>query len=206
MKKLLISMLVLSSLVTMVGCNDKKINDTNSKPVENEQIENNNENKERSNKEMYEIYEELLPKVKSYYESLGVDIEEEKSQKCKDYNGNTYISYRDYDNKNVDEFSVVSYGLSFDPKGELSFLGGSMYMNIDESFYKDGNFKFEETQFYELSKLFGMEYLDYTSVNEKVNDYFNGNGSDLIYRNKGQFSERINLGQSQFAYIININP
>ena len=206
MKKLLISMLVLSSLVTMVGCNDKKINDTNSKPVENEQIENNNENKERSNKEMYEIYEELLPKVKSYYESLGVDIEEEKSQNCKDYNGNTYISYRDYDNKNVDEFSVVDYGLSFDQEGKIRFILGSMYMNIDAEDYKDGNFKFEETPFYELSKIFGASNLDYTSINEKVNDYFKGNGSDLIQREDGQYSERINLGQSQFSYIININP
>lgn len=205
MKKLLISILVLSSLVTMVGCSDKSTatNDSDKSTATNEQVES---SKKRSNEEMYKIYEELLPKVKSYYESLGVQLEEEKSDKAKDYDGNTYISYRDYDNKNVDEFSVVSYGLSFDPKGELSFLGGSMYMNIDESFYKDGNFKFEETPFYELSKLFGMEDLDYTSVNEKVNDYFNGNGSDLIYRNKGQFSERINLGQSQFAYIININP
>lgn len=204
MKKVLISMLVLSSLVTMVGCGNKSTatDDSDKSTATNEQVEN----RKRSNEEMYKVYEELLPKVKSYYESLGVSIEEEKSQKCKDYDGNTYISYRDYDNKNVDEFSVVDYGLSFDQEGEIRFILGSMYMNIDESFYKDGNFKFEETPFYELSKLFGMEDLDYTSVNEKVNDYFKGNGSDLIHRNKGQFSERINLGQSQFAYIININP
>lgn len=206
MKKLLISILVLSSLVMMVGCNDKKIDDTNSKPVENEQIENNNENKERSNKEMYEIYEELLPKVKAYYESLGVDIEEEKSQKCKDYDGNTYMSYRDYDNNNLGEFSVLDYGLAFDKDGTVDFLAGSMYMNIDAEEYKDGNFKFEETPFYELSKIFGADELDYTSINEKVNDYYKGNGSDLIQREDGQYSERINLGQSEFVYIININP
>ena len=79
-------------------------------------------------------------------------------------------------------------------------------MNIDAEDYKDGNFKFEETPFYELSKIFGASNLDYTSINEKVNDYFKGNGSDLIQREDGQYSERINLGQSQFSYIININP
>ena len=204
MKKVLISMLVLSSLVTMVGCGNKSTatTDSDKSTTTNEQVEN----RKRSNEEMYKVYEELLPKVKSYYESLGFDLEENKSQKCKDYDGATGVSYTNYDNKNLGEFSVLDYGLAFDKDGTVNFLAGSMYMNIDESFYKDGNFKFEETPFYELSKLFGMEDLDYTSVNEKVNDYFKGNGSDLIHRNKGQFSERINLGQSQFAYIININP
>ena len=123
MKKLLISMLVLTTLVTMVGCNDKKTGDTNSKPVENEQVANDSEIKKgRSNDEMYEIYEELLPSMRSYYESLGVDLKEDKS------------------------------------------------------------------------------------INEKVNDYFKGNGSDVIQREKGQYSERINLSNSQIAYMININP
>ena len=205
MKKLLISILVLSSLVTMVGCSDKSTatNDSDKSTATNEQVES---SKKRSNEEMYKIYEELLPKVKSYYESLGVQLEEEKSDKAKDYDGNTYISYRDYDNKNVDEFSVVDYGLSFDQEGKIRFILGSMYMNIDAEDYKDGNFKFEETPFYELSKIFGASNLDYTSINEKVNDYFKGNGSDLIQREDGQYSERINLGQSQFSYIININP
>lgn len=208
MKKVLISMLVVS-LLMMVGCKDKSTatNDSDN-TTQSEQVEDSkkNEDKKRSNEEMYRIYEELLPEVKSYYESLGVQLKEEKDENLSDYSNSTSISYIDYDNNIKGEFSRVFYGLVSNPKGELSFLGGSMYMNIDESFYKDGNFKFEETPFYELSKLFGMEDLDYTSVNEKVNDYFNGNGSDLIYRNKGQFSERINLGQSQFAYIININP
>ena len=103
MKKLLISMLVLTTLVTMVGCNDKKTGDTNSKPVENEQVANDSEIKKgRSNDEMYEIYEELLPSMRSYYESLGVDLKEDKSDKAKDYNSATGISYTNYDNLNMD--------------------------------------------------------------------------------------------------------
>ena len=79
-------------------------------------------------------------------------------------------------------------------------------MNIDAEDYKDGNFKFEETPFYELSKIFGAGDLDYTGINEKVNAYFKGNGSDLVQREEGQFSERINLSSGEFVYIININP
>ncbi|WP_294406659.1 hypothetical protein [uncultured Clostridium sp.] len=207
MKKLLISMLVLTTLVTMVGCNDKKTGDTNSKPVENEQVANDSEIKKgRSNDEMYEIYEELLPSMRSYYESLGVDLKEDKSDKAKDYNSATGISYTNYDNNNIGEFSVLDYGLAFDKDGTVDFLAGSMYMNINAEEYKDGNFKFEETPFYELSKIFGADELDYTSINEKVNDYFKGNGSDVIQREKGQYSERINLSNSQIAYMININP
>ena len=52
MKKLLISMLVLSSLVTMVGCNDKKTGDVSSNPVQNEEVSNDNESKGKSNKEI----------------------------------------------------------------------------------------------------------------------------------------------------------
>lgn len=208
MKKVLISMLVVS-LLMMVGCKDKSTatNDSDN-TTQSEQVEDSkkNEDKKRSNEEMYRIYEELLPEVKSYYESLGVKLKEEKDENLSDYSNSTSISYIDYDNNIKGEFSRVFYGLVSNPKGELSFLGGSMYMNIDAEDYKDGNFKFEETPFYELSKIFGASNLDYTSINEKVNDYFKGNGSDLIQREDGQYSERINLGQSQFSYIININP
>ena len=208
MKKVLISMLVVS-LLMMVGCKDKSTatNDSDN-TTQSEQVEDSkkNEDKKRSNEEMYRIYEELLPEVKSYYESLGVQLKEEKDENLSDYSNSTSISYIDYDNNIKGEFSRVFYGLVSNPKGELSFLGGSMYMNIDAEDYKDGNFKFEETPFYELSKIFGASNLDYTSINEKVNDYFIGNGSDLIQREDGQYSERINLGQSQFSYIININP
>lgn len=208
MKKVLISMLVVS-LLMMVGCKDKSTatNDSDN-TTQSEQVEDSkkNEDKKRSNEEMYRIYEELLPEVKSYYESLGVQLKEEKDENLSDYSNSTSISYIDYDNNIKGEFSRVFYGLVSNPKGELSFLGGSMYMNIDAEDYKDGNFKFEETPFYELSKIFGASNLDYTSINEKVNDYFKGNGSDLIQREDGQYSERINLGQSQFSYIININP
>ena len=41
MKKLLISMLVLSTLVTIVGCNDKKVEDSSSNTVQNEEVANN---------------------------------------------------------------------------------------------------------------------------------------------------------------------
>lgn len=208
MKKVLISMLVVS-LLMMVGCKDKSTatNDSDN-TTQSEQVEDSkkNEDKKRSNEEMYRIYEELLPEVKSYYESLGVQLKEEKDENLSDYSNSTSISYIDYDNNIKGEFSRVFYGLVSNPKGELSFLGGSMYMNIDAEDYKDENFKFEETPFYELSKIFGASNLDYTSINEKVNDYFKGNGSDLIQREDGQYSERINLGQSQFSYIININP
>ena len=208
MKKVLISMLVVS-LLMMVGCKDKSTatNDSDN-TTQSEQVEDSkkNEDKKRSNEEMYRIYEELLPEVKSYYESLGVQLKEEKDENLSDYSNSTSISYIDYDNNIKGEFSRVFYGLVSNPKGELSFFGGSMYMNIDAEDYKDGNFKFEETPFYELSKIFGASNLDYTSINEKVNDYFKGNGSDLIQREDGQYSERINLGQSQFSYIININP
>ena len=211
MKKALISMLVLSSLVTMVGCSYEvtPINDSDN-TIQSEQVENNNNNnnesKKRSNKEMYEIYEELLPQAKSYYESLGVDLKEDKSDKAKDYDSATGISYTNYDNNNLGEFSVLDYGLAFNKDGTVDFLAGSMYMNIDAEDYKDGNFKFEETPFYVLSKIFGADELDYMSINEKVNDYFKGNGSDVIRREDGQFSERINLSNSQIAYMININP
>lgn len=206
MKKVLISMLVLSSLVTMVGCNDKKTGDVSSNPVQNEEVSNDNESKGKSNKEMYKIHEELLPQVKSYYENLGYEINEEGDDRATDYDNVTYISYRDYDNNNVGEFSVLDYGLSFHLDGKVDFLMASMYMNIDPEEYNGDNFKFEETPFYELSKIFGASDLDYTSINEKVNDYFNGNGSDLVERSEGEYSERINLGQTEFTYIININP
>ena len=206
MKKVLISMLVLSSLVTMVGCNDKKTGDVSSNPVQNEEVSNDNESKGKSNKEMYKIHEELLPKVKEYYESLGADIKEEGDDRAKDYDDITYISHIDYDNNNNGEYTALDYGLSFSPDGKINFLMGGMYMKIDKSFYKDGNFKFEETPFYELSKIFGAGDLDYTGINEKVNDYFNGNGSSLVERSEGQFAERINLSQGEFAYIINIRP
>ena len=208
MKKVLISMLVVS-LLMMVGCKDKSTatNDSDN-TTQSEQVDDSkkNEDNKRSNEEMYRIYEELLPEVKSYYESLGVQLKEEKDENLSDYSNSTSISYIDYDNNIKGEFSRVFYGLVSNPKGELSFLGGSMYMNIDAEDYKDENFKFEETPFYELSKIFGASNLDYTSINEKVNDYFKGNGSDLIQREDGQYSERINLGQSQFSYIINIDP
>lgn len=208
MKKVLISMLVVS-LLMMVGCNDKSTatNDSDN-TTQSEQVEDSkkNEDKKRSNEEMYRIYEELLPEVKSYYESLGVQLKEEKDENLSDYSNSTSISYIDYDNNIKGEFSRIFYGLVSNPKGELSFLGGSMYMNIDAEDYKDGNFKFEETPFYELSKIFGAGDLDYTGINEKVNAYFKGNGSDLVQREEGQFSERINLSSGEFVYIININP
>lgn len=208
MKKVLISMLVVS-LLMMVGCKDKSTatNDSDN-TTQSEQVEDSkkNEDKKRSNEEMYRIYEELLPEVKSYYESLGVQLKEEKDENLSDYSNSTSISYIDYDNNIKGEFSRIFYGLVSNPKGELSFLGGSMYMNIDAEDYKDGNFKFEETPFYELSKIFGAGDLDYTGINEKVNAYFKGNGSDLVQREEGQFSERINLSSGEFVYIININP
>lgn len=208
MKKVLISMLVVS-LLMMVGCNDKSTatNDSDN-TTQSEQVEDSkkNEDNKRSNEEMYRIYEELLPEVKSYYESLGVQLKEEKDENLSDYSNSTSISYIDYDNNIKGEFSRIFYGLVSNPKGELSFLGGSMYMNIDAEDYKDGNFKFEETPFYELSKIFGAGDLDYTGINEKVNAYFKGNGSDLVQREEGQFSERINLSSGEFVYIININP
>lgn len=206
MKKLLISMLVLSTLVTIVGCNDKKVEDSSSNTVQNEEVANNDESKERSNEEMYKIHEELLPKVKAYYESLGADIKEEGDDRAKDYDDITYISHIDYDNNNNGEYTTLDYGLSFSPYGKINFIMGGMYMNIDESFYKDGNFKFEETPFYELSKIFGAGDLDCTGINEKVNAYFRGNGSSLVERSEGQFTERINLSEGEFAYIINITP
>ena len=149
MKKVLISMLVVS-LLMMVGCKDKSTatNDSDN-TTQSEQVEDSkkNEDKKRSNEEMYRIYEELLPEVKSYYESLGVQLKEEKDENLSDYSNSTSISYIDYDNNIKGEFSRVFYGLVSNPKGELSFLGGSMYMNIDAEDYKDENFKFEETPF-----------------------------------------------------------
>lgn len=79
-------------------------------------------------------------------------------------------------------------------------------MNIDPKDYKGGNFKFEQTPFYELSKIFSDGTLDYTEINEDINAYYNGNGSNLVQRVDGRYSERINLGHSEIAYIININP
>ena len=207
MKKLLVGMLVLSTLVVMVGCNDKKSTESNNKTVKNEEVENNNSGaKKRSNKEMYKIYERLLPEMKSYYENLGYEIKEEKDENLSDYDKNTSITYNNSNNKNKNECTRLLYGLVTDPSGELSFLGGSMYMNIDGEEFKGGNFKIEETPFYEVIKIFGADKLDFTEVNEKINDYYNGNGSDLVQKEEGEYSFRFNLGQSKIAYIININP
>lgn len=59
---------------------------------------------------------------------------------------------------------------------------------------------------HELSKIFSDGTLDYTEINEDINAYYNGNGSNLVQRVDGRYSERINLGHSEIAYIININP
>ena len=206
-KKLIIGLISLLS-ASFIGCSDKTVTENTNQNINNEVIAESSikEDSKRSNKEMYEIHKELIPRVKEYYESLGGNVIEEKDERASDYKDITYISHTNYDNRTIGEFTALDYGLSFYQDGRVNFIMAGMYMNIDGESYKDGSFKIEETPFYELIKIFGADKLDYTSINEKINDYFQGNGSDLVQRNEGQFSERINLSSGEIAYIININP
>ena len=205
MKKTLIALIVLSLSFGVVGCkSNKEETTTNTNEVSTQ--EESKENDKRSDDEMYELYTSKLEEVESLFKKNNIAFEEEKVEDNKKYDGKVSIRYEDSNNKNLGEFSLAGYGISFEKSGEIAYIAGNMLLNVNDEEIKTKGFKFEEIAFYKLRDILIPDIKSDAELNEKVKAYYDGEGNNIIEVINGKVKERILIGGTYIRYTIVINP
>ena len=231
MKKKIIIGLILTLAIGMIGCEDRKETSSNDNNLNQEDassgINNENDDKEhideennddegkslpnKSNEEMCELYKENVEGYKEILLSLGVpesEFEYVTEEAAKEYNIDfSEISYSDGSIEDDAKYSSSLYGVVFDDDSNIEYITTRLVMRVNEEEIKAGNFKFEETPFYEFSKLMFNEERDYIELNKLIMDEYNGiNEKDNIIHILGDYEvEEIYCEGSKIFYTISID-
>lgn len=206
MKKTLIVLVILTLSFGVVGCtSDKEKTTSNSNEVVTQ--EETKENDERSSDEMYELYTSKLEEVEKFFKENNIDFKPEDNSRNTKYDGTTSIAYENSDNNNEGEFSVGTYGVSFDNDSNITYIAGRVSLNVNDDQMKTKEFKFEDTEFYKFKSILVPELNNTDEINKKINEgYKNLISSEVIRIENEKIKETIILGENMLVYTIIINP
>lgn len=200
--RLLASILITSTLILSVGCSSKNNDDTSTDASTTNVIAKSNE------KEVYELYKELYPKVKELYKQYGFtdsNYEEYGEINNKYYSGPEGMLYEIFDNINHGDIVNARYTVDYS-SGEATEVFADLYMEVNSDQIANNGFKIEDTFFAAMDKLMIGEDIDYTELNNNIVDaYKNGGYYDetIEYKNGNC---RITTDSTMIQYTIGIYP
>ena len=206
MKKTLIALIILTLSLGVVGCTtDKEETTSNSNEVVTQ--EESKENDKRSSDEMYELYASKVEDVEKLFKDNNFNYEFKNDNNNTKYDEKVTLVYEDSNKDAVGEISVANFGLVFDKKGEVLYIGSTMSVNVNDDEMKTKEFKFEDTEFYKLKNILIPEIDNIDEINKKVNEgYKNLTSTKTIEFENGNIKESFLLGSNMLAYTIIINP
>lgn len=202
MKRKLTSILIASTLILSVGCSSNNNDDISTDTSITNVVSKNNE------KEVYELYKDLYPKVKELYQQYGFtdsNYEEYGEIKNKYYSGPEGMLYEAFDNIKHGDIINATYTIDYS-SGEATEVFADLYMEVNSDEIANNGFKMEDTFFAAMDKLMIGEDIDYTELNNNIVDaYKNGGYYDetIEYKNG---SCRITTDSTMIQYTIGIYP
>lgn len=194
-KKILISTLVMIMALS-VGC----VNKSNAKDDTNKNTEESIE-KFKSNEEMYEIYESHIEEVKSLSKEYGLELED-ISETQTNYNNKTTSLYK-YDETKDKEGDVIGaqYVAIIDQEGNIHQINAVLDMRVNNE-----GFKVEESKFNDFREIFTSEKIDYTKINEEINESIQRGVDEDIINQYDEIEEDILISGGIVSYRLRIYP
>ena len=206
MRKTLIALIIFTLSFGVVGCTSDKEETTSNNNEVVTQAESKEKDK-RSSDEMYELYASKVKDVEKLFKDNNFNYEFKNDKNNTKYDEKVTLVYEDSNKDAIDEISVANFGLVFDKKGEVLYIGSTMSVNINDDEMKTKEFKFEDTEFFKLKNILISEVNNIDEINKKVNEgYKNLTSTKTIEFEHGNIKESFLLGSNKLAYTIIINP
>ena len=196
MKRKIAGILIPITLVLSVGCSSNE---------QKEVIENTSENTEavRSSEEMYEIYESHIDEVKLLSQKYGVELEDISKEQT-NYNNKTTALYKFYneDVENDGDIQAFKYVAIVSDEGNIEEINAVIDMKVTNE-----EFKLEESKFNEFREIFTNEKIDYTEINEEINEAIQRGVDDNIINQYDEIEEDILIMSGNIvSYRLRIYP
>lgn len=163
-----------------------------------------NATKTKTAKEMYKQYDDLYPDVKNLYSELVDNVKETKAVKVSNSDEYNELSFVNADNNEINGIKELSYKVDTDDNKKVIGVLAIMEININAEDIKTNGFKFTETPLYKLSKTISKKDLDYSLINEKITDFYLGNGYENFTSSTNDLSEVFILNDSTIRYFITL--
>lgn len=201
MKKGMIAILLSTVLISMQGCSNQNNNDiAESNNTSIEKIDS-----EEINERMYKVYEDNVKAIEEIYKKNNIEFKYSNTDKSGKYD-NTKISFT---NNEIDEDRAIkstTFSIKFNSDNNISFVSVNAFMNIKSENIETNKFKFEDTMFYELSNQLINEEVNYSEVNNQINECVKNDEDKVIINTYGNIEETIDLEGSLLVYTIVIRP
>lgn len=201
MKKGMIAILLSTVLISMQGCSNQNNNDiAESNNTSIEKIDS-----EEINERMYKVYEDNVKAIEEIYKKNNIEFKYSNTDKSGKYD-NTKISFT---NNEIDEDRAIkstTFSIKFNSDNNISFVSVNAFMNIKSENIETNEFKFEDTIFYELSNQLINKSIDYSDINNQINEYIKSGEEKDIINNYDNIEEIIKIRSNSVIYTILIRP
>ena len=199
MKRKITGILIIFTLILSVGCSSKDTNEVSDAGNTSQVVSNNSEEK------IYEIHEELLPKVRAVFEEYGLELEEYPQIDNKYYTGIEGISFETFDDTNHGDIGLARYKVAMS-EGKAINVYADLFLDVEPDKIKENGFKIEDSIFAAVDKVMGNEDVDYTEINEEIKEAYNTGGNLYTTREYGNISCSVTADGDLLSYTITVNP
>lgn len=199
MKRKIMSIVLLTTMVLSVGCSTKEENKST--------VESSNTNivSKKNDKELYEIHKNMFPKVKEVYKEYGFEVEEYENIDNEYYSGSKGMLYRIVDDVNHGDIYNARYEIGIEDDKAVKVYA-NLFMEVDPDEIKKNGFKMEGTFFEAMDKVMVGQDIDYSEVNQEIVDAYNNDGFLDSIKEYGNVSCRVTADGSMLSYTISIYP